>query len=91
MELRNPERIDKAMDLLTKIWKKYPDTRFNQLVYALEYSYSTKTNTCREEFYVKMEEEGKPFVTFMKSYHYDLFNVEDDDYIEFLEYFLEEG
>lgn len=30
--MRDPERIDKFIDLLREIWHKHPDMRFSQLI-----------------------------------------------------------
>lgn len=30
--MRDPERIDKTLEELKKIWKKYPDLRLGQLI-----------------------------------------------------------
>ncbi len=30
--MRNPERIDEILDLVSKIWHKYPDLRLCQLI-----------------------------------------------------------
>jgi len=30
--MRDPERIDKILDIIRDKWKKYPDTRFGQLI-----------------------------------------------------------
>ena len=30
--MRDPERIDKTLEELGKIWKKYPDLRLGQLI-----------------------------------------------------------
>ena len=30
--MRNPERIDRYMNLLTQVWKEFPDLRFGQLL-----------------------------------------------------------
>jgi len=33
--MRNPDRIDKVMRELTRLWKKYPDWRLGQLVFNI--------------------------------------------------------
>jgi uncharacterized protein YihD (DUF1040 family) len=30
--MRDPERIDKVLDLVRRIWHKYPDTRLSQMI-----------------------------------------------------------
>lgn len=33
--MRNPERIDPFLEKVGKLWKKYPDFRFGQLIYLI--------------------------------------------------------
>lgn len=33
--MREPERIDRMLDLVRELWKRYPDLRFNQLMDSL--------------------------------------------------------
>lgn len=30
--MRNPDRIDKVLNTISKVWKKYPDLRLGQLI-----------------------------------------------------------
>ena len=30
--MRNPDRIDRVLNTLSKVWKKYPDLRLGQLI-----------------------------------------------------------
>jgi hypothetical protein len=52
---RDPERIDRILTEIGKIWKKYPDVRFYQLLSWFETEYSKK-----DKFYVedKVLEDG---------------------------------
>lgn len=35
--MRNPERINRMTELINKIWHKYPDMRFWQIINILEF------------------------------------------------------
>lgn len=37
--MRDPNRIDPFLKTLGDYWKKYPDLRFNQMIYNLNYHY----------------------------------------------------
>ncbi|WP_419238512.1 hypothetical protein ACN08P_18000 [Photobacterium leiognathi subsp. mandapamensis] len=74
--MRNPERITESLDLIKEIWLKQPDLRFNQLIYSLQQQYSELHG---EKGQVKaVDQDGFAQIGF------DLFNVEDDRFIEFL-------
>ena len=83
--MRNPERIDVVLGLVTKIWKKQPDTRFNQLINNLqsEFNYMEKRGAYLKEVYNKITYKGNTL--YEKNVKIDLFNVEDEDFIVFLE------
>lgn len=81
--MRNPERIERTLQLLHYIWREQPDTRFNQLIHNLQVEYATITGEHQETVYKK--EEHKLFETFMKIRTYNLFNLEDEYFIKFLE------
>ena len=36
--MRNPERIDRILNLIGKVWKKSPDLRFFQLITSMGFS-----------------------------------------------------
>lgn len=75
--MRNPKRIKELMDILTAIWELQPDVRFNQLLHSLQYMY--KNGKYVKKAYVDEVGWGTSHV-----FYPDLFNVEDDDFIEFL-------
>lgn len=77
--MRNPERIKEVMDVLTKIWEAQPDTRFNQLIYNLQREYAKGSG----ETVYKLVSHGHG-VTYMPETKVDLFNLEDDKFLEFL-------
>lgn len=86
-EMREMKRIYETMALITMIWETQPDTRFNQLVSNLQTEFSYKHDTGRVEVYEKEDfkpSENVEFVTYRKTSYIDLFNVEDDAFIEFL-------
>ncbi|MEF1168431.1 hypothetical protein [Vibrio campbellii] len=75
--MRDPKRIEMTLSLLRELWGSNADLRFNQLIYNLQREFS-------------FENEGKGKVTEIsqegyQSVAYDLFNVEDDTFIQFLE------
>lgn len=74
--MRDPKRISECLDLIKQMWEKDPDLRFNQLIYNLQGSYSHEN-----EGVGKVEEvieKGHSIVGF------DLFNLEDEQFIQFL-------
>lgn len=81
--MRNPNRIDELMKVLTELWKHQPDTRFNQLIYNLQREY-------RGGAYVKKCYTDEIGWGLTGNFHLDLFNVEDNDFLSFLNSKLEE-
>ena len=74
--MRDPERIDDVLDLIDQIWRRYPDLRFQQLMFNLQSEYSQQNDGVgRVE---RVEEDGFTKVG------YDLFNLEDDVFTQFL-------
>ena len=87
--MRDPKRIDELMSLLAELWKKHPDTRFNQLLDALQYQYQDGNYVQRafkkeKTMYLDTVVEGE----FEVSYP-DLFYVEDEDFIKYLKQCLD--
>jgi len=81
--MRDPKRIDETLTLLSQIWKQNPDLRFQQLVYILQGGYSeNNSNIGRVE---SVEKEG------FKQIGYDLFNTEDDVFMEHLREITKNG
>lgn len=74
--MRDPKRISEALELVEIIWKKDPDLRFNQLIYILQSGYSHAN-----------DDVGKVEEVVDSSYSrigFDLFNLEDDSFINYL-------
>lgn len=72
--MRDKERIPLMLKEIERIWEKSPDLRFNQLMDVLSYEF--------------VEEERKENHFFdMKYKGIDLFNVEDDTYLDWLKSF----
>ena len=74
--MRDSARIQVLLDLIQDLWLKDPDLRFNQLVYILQSEYSFKNGgigLVKEQEVDGFAREG-----------YDLFNTEDDAFINFL-------
>ena len=74
--MRDPKRIETTLTLIKGMWEKHPDLRFNQLLYILMGKW-TDNHDGRGKV-VRELEDDYPWVG------YDLFNVEDDLFIEFL-------
>jgi hypothetical protein len=73
--MRELARIDRIMSLITKIWCKYPDLRFNQLIFHLQTKYEGGKYIQK----VPTDERGWGMIDVP-----DLFNVEDDKFEKFL-------
>lgn len=50
--MREPERIDRMLDLVRELWKRYPDLRFNQLMDSLTREFS-QVNDDADLFYLE--------------------------------------
>ena len=74
--MRDSARIQVLLDLIQDLWLKDPDLRFNQLVYILQSEYSFKNGG------IGLVKE--PEVDGFAREGYDLFNTEDDAFINFL-------
>ena len=74
--MRDSARIQVLLDLIQDLWLKDPDLRFNQLVYILQSEYSFKNGGIG--LVKELEVDG-----FARE-GYDLFNTEDDAFINFL-------
>jgi uncharacterized protein YihD (DUF1040 family) len=74
--MRDPERIPQILDLLHQIWKRDLDLRFNQMIYNLQREYSYLNNDMGK--IVEKRPDGYEITGF------DLFNLEDDEFINFL-------
>jgi hypothetical protein len=81
--MRDPERIDEILELVARIWKKYPDFRFQQLMFILQSEYSEM-----HKGFGKVEGEE---IDGFKKVGYDLFNLEDDKFLKYLKFSLEHG
>ena len=81
--MRNPERINQVLDLINQIWQKQPDTRFNQLISNLQWGYVSAGNAKTNTLYKK--EEHDLITAYRMEEHVDLFSVEDDKFIKYLE------
>ena len=74
--MRDPKRISEVLELIKIIWEKDPDLRFNQLMYILQSGYSHANDNV-----------GKVEEVVDSSYSqigFDLFNLEDDSFINYL-------
>jgi len=74
--MRDPKRISEILELIEIIWKKDPDLRFNQLIYILQSGYSyANDNVGKVEEFVDSSYSRIGF---------DLFNLEDDSFVNYL-------
>ena len=78
--MRNPKRIKTIMNILTEIWELQPDIRFNQLIHNLQTEYANKYQAYIRKAYV--DEVG---LVMTPVTYTDLFNVEDGDFLTFLQ------
>lgn len=74
--MRDPKRIQEMLSLIEEIWQRNPDLRFNQLLYSLQYDYSQK----HDGMGLVQEVEADGFTRT----GFDLFNLEDSAFIEYL-------
>ena len=83
---------NELLDLLNKIWNsyKYKEYKFLQLIEVLQFEFSRSKEKYRVDVYFKDESEVGD-IKFTKGRIYNLFYVEDDDFIEFLKKKLEDG
>jgi hypothetical protein len=51
--MRDINRIDKVTNELNKLWKKYPDMRFGQLIHTIYFNANDHPRGDRDKFYVE--------------------------------------
>lgn len=81
--MRGPERISEIIHLIERIWKAHPDLRFQQLMYILQSEFSKSNKDIGK--IESVSDDGWTSIGF------DFFNVEDNDFQEYLESSLDEG
>lgn len=74
--MRDQQRITQILEIINIIWLKYPDLRFNQLIYNLQNGFSLKDNDAGK--INEIQNDG-----FLKV-GFDLFYLEDDEFIKYL-------
>ncbi|CDT77914.1 MULTISPECIES: hypothetical protein [Vibrio harveyi group] len=75
--MRDPKRIETTLSLLKELWSNNTDLRFNQLMYNLQREFSLENDGKGQ--ITEISQEGIQHVG------YDLFYIEDDIFIQFLE------
>lgn len=75
--MRDPKRIETTLSLLKELWSNNTDLRFNQLIYNLQREFSLENDGIGQ--ITEISQEGIQHVG------YDLFYIEDDIFIQFLE------
>ncbi|MCS0160649.1 hypothetical protein [Vibrio alginolyticus] len=75
--MRDPKRIETTLSLLKELWRYNADLRFNQLMYNLQREFSLENDGKGQ--ITEISQEGIQHVG------YDLFYIEDDIFIQFLE------
>jgi hypothetical protein len=86
---RDLSRIQKLTRMINTIWCKYPDLRFNQLLESLQIEFNN-SNGCIYTKELWEKEEHRGIVTYRRTTKTDLFYVEDDEFMEFLQKKLDE-
>jgi len=74
--MRDPKRIAEILALINQVWSKYPDLRFQQLMYNLQSGFSKENNNLGRV--VEAEKDGFEKIGF------DMFNVEDAQFMNYL-------
>jgi len=75
--MRDPERIKVILGLINAIWERDSDLRFNQLIYNLQWEFSSRNNGVGK--IEAIESDGFTRTGF------DLFNLEDDLFLKYLQ------
>jgi hypothetical protein len=89
--MREPERIERILNLIKQIWIKQPDSRFMQMMSNISWNYSAANNDAYKEYSYSKWETQKGDVIFNKDVaNVDLFHLEDDKLEEYLQEFLKE-
>jgi hypothetical protein len=89
--MRNPERIERILNLLKQIWIKQPDSRFMQMMDNISWNYSANNNDYGRETGYSKWETPKGDVIFNQDFAIvDLFYLEDDKLEKFLQDYLKE-
>lgn len=80
--MRDPKRIPNCLEIIQKIWEEQPDTRFNQLLYNLQYEYIKDTKSFNS---LKHSYEIDPVGVIQHvGSSPDLFYLEDDAFFDWL-------
>lgn len=85
--MRNKSRIPRLLILLNDIWIDMPDTRFHQLIENLKSEYAKHVGWNKIHEIYEIDD-----FTYTQEYvgrFIDMFNLEDDDFIDFLENYKE--
>lgn len=88
--MRNPERIERILDLIKQIWIIQPDSRFMQLMSNISWNYSAANYDYGKEYSFSKWETSKATIFNLDVVKVDLFNLEDDKFELFLENYLKE-
>lgn len=83
-------RIDRVMRALGQIWRLNPELRINQLIFNLQKEYwGSYMNMSPEILYEKECHDN--ITAYSPREYYNLFFVQDESFVEFLESFLEKA
>jgi hypothetical protein len=89
--MREPERIERILDLIKQIWIRQPDSRLMQMISNISWNYSAANNDYGKEYSYSKWETPKGDVIFNKDVaDVDLFYLEDDKLEKFLQDYLKE-
>lgn len=87
--MREPERIERILDLIKQIWIIQPDSRFMQMMSNISWNYSAANNDAYKKYSYSKWETPKGDVIFNKDVvTIDCFHLEDDKLELFLENYL---
>jgi hypothetical protein len=87
--MREPERIERVLELIKQIWTKQPDSRFMQMISNISWNYSAENNDAGKEYSYSKWETPRGDVIFNKDVaNVDLFYLEDDKLELFLQDYL---
>lgn len=81
--MKEPKRIQEFLEVINELWTNSPDLRFNQLIYILQNGYSQNNSGVGKVESVEVDG--------FKQTGFDLFNTEDDSFIEYLKSEVQKG
>jgi hypothetical protein len=90
IRMREPERIDRILDLMKQIWMLQPDSRFMQMMSNISWNYSAANNDAYKEYSYSRWDTDKGVIFNKDVTSVDLFHLEDNKFEMFLQGYLGE-